>query len=51
METDLSKGGDVSKSLEAVQKCLTLLSDSVLSEQPPLRRKKIECLVMFNGDL
>jgi hypothetical protein len=45
VDTDLTSGRDASQSLGAVQKCLSLLSDSVLREQPPLRRRKIENLV------
>jgi len=45
VEADLSKGNAASKSLEADEKCLTLLPESALCEKRPLRRTKIECLI------
>lgn len=45
IEEKLSKGKQVDSILDLVTKNLTLLSDSVLQDQPPIRRKKIENMV------
>lgn len=42
IEKCLNKGDDVLKVLNAVEKWLSLLSASVLCDQPSIRRKKIE---------
>lgn len=52
VETALQQGGDsapnknpLHRVLATVEKTLTVLADSVLQEQPPLRRRKLEHLV------
>lgn len=45
LETALTKGENASGALSLVEIALSILSDSVLRDQPPLRRKKIENLV------
>ncbi|XP_055310948.1 dynein heavy chain, cytoplasmic isoform X4 [Sitodiplosis mosellana] len=52
VETALQQGGDVAPNknplhrvLATVEKTLTVLADSVLQEQPPLRRRKLEHLI------
>ncbi|KAI1728166.1 dynein heavy chain and region d6 of dynein motor domain-containing protein [Ditylenchus destructor] len=45
VEKCLSKGENSSNALTLVQNSLQLLSDSVLRDQPSLRRKKIESLI------
>ncbi len=45
IEEVLQKGGAVDGVLKVVQCTLTVLADSVLQEQPPVRRKKLEHLV------
>lgn len=45
VDAKLAEGKQVDSVLELVTKTLALLSDSVLQDQPPLRRKKIENMV------
>lgn len=45
MEIALSDGKSVEVVEQAVSATLALLADSVLKDQPPIRRKKIEALV------
>lgn len=54
VESALQQGGDTAPTtnplhrvLATVEKTLTVLADSVLQEQPPLRRRKLEHLVRF----
>jgi len=47
LEAVLGQAGSLEKSLQNVESMLNLLADSVLQEQPPLRRKKLEHLVRF----
>ena len=45
MESTLADGKNVEDVEKAVVTTLALLADSVLKDQPPIRRKKIEALV------
>ncbi|VDL72361.1 unnamed protein product [Nippostrongylus brasiliensis] len=45
MEIALSDGKNVQSVEQAVSSTLALLADSVLKDQPPIRRKKIEALI------
>lgn len=47
IEKRLSEGKIVEEVQVTVDKILSMLADSVLCEQPPIRRKKIESLVLF----
>lgn len=47
MEKTLAAGKGAEVVEQAVTKTLELLADSVLKEQPPIRRKKMEALVRF----
>lgn len=47
MESKFAKNEKVDKVLRSVEKWLSLLSDSVLCDQPAIRRKKIESLVSY----
>jgi dynein heavy chain 1 len=38
--------GTLDECVQSIEKQLMLLADSVLQEQPPIRRKKIEHLIM-----
>jgi hypothetical protein len=49
IEDKLAKGKQVDSVLELVSQTLSLLSDSVLQDQPAIRRKKIENLVNILG--
>lgn len=48
MESTLADGKSVEDVEKAVSSTLALLADSVLKDQPPIRRKKIEALVSSN---
>lgn len=45
IENGLAQGQSIKNVLNSVEKNLEILSDSVLRDQPPVRRKKIEILV------
>lgn len=48
LQTSANKGGDMAAIVEVlgtVESTLNVLADSVLYEQPPVRRKKLESLV------
>lgn len=45
VEKKFAEGGGVENVAGVVDVALSLLADSVLKEQPPIRRKKIEALV------
>lgn len=50
LQTTSSAGGDgsqLSAVLKAIESTLNVLADSVLYEQPPVRRKKLESLVCY----
>lgn len=51
MEAALSKGGEeaLDRVLQYVETVLHVLADSVLQEQPPLRRRKLEHLVSMRN--
>jgi hypothetical protein len=51
VEKMLNNGETTATVLKSVEKWLSLLSDSVLREQPAIRRKKIESLVEFISNI
>lgn len=54
LQTAASKGGDIAAVVEVlgtVESTLNVLADSVLYEQPPVRRKKLESLVIIRMTL
>ena len=48
-QKDTSDLTPVSKVLQVVESTLNVLADSVLKEQPPVRRNKLEHLVSLGG--
>ncbi len=51
IEEVLQSGKPVEGVLKVVQCTLNVLADSVLQEQPPVRRKKLEHLVSGSGEI
>lgn len=49
VEAALSQNIGLENTSKTVESTLNLLADSVLQEQPALRRKKLEHLVSFDG--